>query len=158
MKIKIKKQIILLPLAIILFSSVSHSQGIISTKYKDLDFGEVFLGYSSNVLNTDPGAGKYSFIQEVFKHSNMLITLTLPAYLSNNINTIPVIFDAAHTAWSKNDSPTNRINFNPNAPLIVRNLKRYDDMFVWLGGMITVPSNISGGVYTNSIIINIEFY
>lgn len=158
MKIKINKQFILLPLVIILFSSESYSQGIISTNFKDLDFGEVFLGYSSNVLNTDPGAGKYSFIQEVYKHSNMLITFTLPVYLSNNINTIPVIFDAAHTAWSKNDNPTGRINFDPNAPLTVRNLKKYDDMFIWLGGMITVPSNVSGGVYTNSIIINIEFY
>jgi hypothetical protein len=158
MKIKIKNQFILLPLAVILFISASYPQGIISTKFKDLDFGEVFLGYSSNVLNTDPGAGKYSFVQEVFKHSNMLVTLTLPTYLTNNINTIPVIFDAAHTAWSKNDSPTGRINFNPAAPLVIKNLKKGDDMFVWLGGMITAPSNTSGGIYKNSIIINIEFY
>ena len=158
MKIKINQLFILLPVIIIVFSSASFSQGIVLTDFKDLDFGEVFLGYSSNVQHTDPGAAKYSFIQSTYKHQNVLITLTLPAFLTNNINTIPVTFDAAHTAWSKIDSPTGRTNFTPTASLAVRNLKKNDDMFVWLGGMITVPSNVSAGVYQNSIIVNVEFY
>jgi hypothetical protein len=112
------------------------------------------MGYSTTINHTDAGAAKFRIRQTVLGNPYISATLTLPTILVNGSYSIPVIFGSATTAWSNNDLPAGRINFDPNSPLITR-LQRNDYLYIWLGGVINVPTNIITGVYSSTITITI---
>jgi hypothetical protein len=131
------------------------SQDVFFQKYRDLDFGDVFIGYSATVLDTDPTALKISFFHNSPTRENFLITFILPTNLTNGIDNIPINF-SGYASWSKVDAITGRTYFNPYSPLQIRKIKANQKIYMWLGGQITSSSSITPGLYTGNIIITIE--
>lgn len=146
---------ILFPLIFILACDISYSQKTITIiTENDLNFGDAYMGYTTTINHTDAGAAKFRIRQTVLGNPYISATITLPTSLVNGSYSIPVIFGPATTAWSYNDLPAGRINFDPNSPLITR-LQRNDYLYIWLGGVINVPTNIITGVYSSTITITI---
>ena len=145
---------IIILILFMIWPAISFSQSITIVNYKNLDFGSVFLGYTSDVAHTDPGAAKYSVSESVGK-KNVLYTFTLPANLNNGTYNIPVTYNSAHTAWSMTDLPTGRTNFNPNTSLQINKVNKGDVVYIWLGGILIVPTNVGPGLYQNTITLSV---
>ncbi len=128
---------------------------VIIQKFSDLNFGDVFIGYNATVPDTDPRALKISFYHNYRIRENFLISFTLPAFLTNNINNVPINF-SNYASWSKVDALTGRTYFNPYSPLRINRIKSNQRIYLWLGGQITSSSSISPGLYSGTIIITIE--
>ena len=142
-------------LLLLTLTSPVFPQYIIISHLNDLNFGEVFMGYSAEVQHTDPNSEKFS-ISHDRKHNNFLIQFTLPAALTNQGYSAPVIFDFTHSAWSFNDLTYGRTNFNPSSQLSFSNLGNKQIVYIWLGGIINVPLNINPGTYQGTIILTAE--
>lgn len=97
-----------------------NSQSIITYRNNDLEFGDIFIGYSETILHTDEGAAKFYFYHTKFFRSDLLVTFKLPSFLSNGNNSVPLKFSSNSGAWSYYDRQTGRVNFNPNSPLEIR--------------------------------------
>jgi len=104
------------------------SQNIFFQKYRDLDFGDVFIGYSAIVRDTDPTALKISFFHNSPTRENFLITFILPTNLTNGTDNIPINF-SGYASWSKVDAITGRTYFNPYSPLQIRKIKANQKIF-----------------------------
>jgi len=99
-----KKHRILLFTLIIFFNNQFYSQSIIAYKYNDLDFGDVFIGYSENVDANDSRAAKFFFYHSKFLFSDLLVTFNLPSSLTNGIDKLPIEFNYQHASWSYRNS------------------------------------------------------
>lgn len=146
---------IFLSIIFLLICDVVYSQRQIEIiTENNLDFGNAYMGYSTTINHTDAGAAKFKVHQTIRGNPYISVTLTLPSAFVNGPYSIPVVFGPATTAYSKMDLIAGRINFDPNTPLTVR-LQRNDYLYVWLGGIINVPTNITTGVYSSTITITI---
>ncbi|MBK7107213.1 MAG: hypothetical protein IPH62_18215 [Ignavibacteriae bacterium] len=134
-----------------------NSQSIITYRNNDLEFGDIFIGYSETILHTDEGAAKFYFYHTKFFRSDLLVTFKLPSFLSNGNNSVPLKFSSNSGAWSYYDRQTGRVNFNPNSPLEIRRAFFYLPIYLWLGGSISTNSGVSPGNYIGSITLTIEF-
>ena len=150
----VKLQLIFLPAFILIVTSI-YPQTLTISNLNNLDFGEVFMGYSAEVQQTDPNAEKFS-ISHTTKQIDILVQFTLPSALTYQGDTVPITFDYAHSAWSLNDLSYGRTNFDPASQLTINKLKNKDVVYVWLGGVINVPLNISPGTYQGTIVITAE--
>ncbi len=142
---------------LVLSYSNIFSQSIISYKYNDLSFGDVFIGYSENVEHTDPRAAKFYFYHTKFFLSDILISFHLPKYLTNGIDNLPITFNSNHAAWSYMDRTNGRRSFNPNTPYELRRVFFYFPNYIWLGGKINTTPNLSPGNYNGTITLTIEY-
>jgi hypothetical protein len=140
---------------IFILNSNSIFGQVIIQKFSDLNFGEVFIGYSSIVADTSPDALKISFYHTSTTRQDFLITLSLPSTLTNGIDNLPINFNN-YAAWSKTDAITGRTYFNPYSPLLIRRIKTNQRIYLWLGGQILSSSSITPGEYSGTIIITIE--
>ncbi len=131
------------------------SQGLIINTLDNLDFGDVYIGYSSTIGHTDAGAAKFRIDHDLPGNYNLQITFTLPGSLNNGSYSVPIIFGSTTTAYSLTDLPTGRINFDPNTPLTYYKFKRKDNLYIWLGGTINVSTNIIPGLYTSTITVTV---
>ena len=146
---------IILLLSFFLACDISYSQKTIEIiTENDLNFGDAYMGYTTTINHIDAGAAKFRIRQTVLGNPYISATLTLPTSLVNGSYSIPVIFGPTTTAWSNVDLPAGRINFDPNSPLITR-LQRNNYLYIWLGGVINVPTYIVTGVYSSTITITI---
>ena len=139
------------------FYSNIFSQKIVSYKYNDISFGDVFIGYSENVEHTDVRAAKFYFYHTKFFRSDILISFNLPSTLTNGIDNFPISFNSNHAAWSYRDRTTGRTNFNPNSPFELRGIFFYLPNYIWLGGSIKSHSGLSPGNYNGTITLTIEY-
>lgn len=133
------------------------SQRIVSYKYNDLSFGDIFIGYSENVEHTDVRAAKFYFYHTKFFRSDILVTFNLPNSLTNGIDNLPITFNSNHAAWSYRDRTTGRTNFNPNTPYELRRIFFYLPNYIWLGGSIKTHTGLSPGNYNGTITLTIEY-
>jgi hypothetical protein len=132
-----------------------YPQTLTINHLSDLNFGEVFMGYSAEVQHTDPNAEEFS-ISHTIKQIDILVQFTLPSALTYQGYSVPITFDYTHSAWSLNDLAYGRTNFEPFSQLTINNLKNKDIVYLWLGGIINVPLNINPGTYQGTIIITVE--
>ncbi len=156
------KKILLIKITLLIFFFFAqitfvNAQGIYITKLHDLEFGEVFIGYSAEVQHTDVNAAKFSFYHTRWFSRNIYIQFVLPTTLDNGANQIPIIFDHSHTAASYNDQIGGRVNFDPHSTVYIRNLRVYRTVYLWLGATISTTSTMHYGTYTGTIILNV-FY
>ncbi len=133
------------------------SQSIVSYKYNDLSFGDVFIGYSENVEHTDVRAAKFYLYHTKFLRSDLLVTYNLPKNLTNGIDNLPITFNSNHAAWSYRDRINGRTTFNPNTPYELRRIFFYFPIYLWLGGSINTNTGQSPGNYNGTITITIEY-
>lgn len=152
----IRTQLISL-LFLIMLSVSGYSQSIISYKYNDLSFGDVFIGYSRTVEHTDTDAAKFYFYHTKFFRSDILITFNLPKSLSNGKDNLPIKFNSNNAAWSYIDRVNGRRNFDPNTPYELRRIFFYLPNYIWLGGTITTTPDLSPGNYNGTITLTIEY-
>lgn len=131
------------------------SQNLFINTLNNLNFGDVYIGYSQTVLHTDAGAAKFSLYQDISKDANLQITFTLPGSLINGAYSVPITFSSATTAYSLIDLPTGRTTFNPSTPLTYNKLKRNTNLYIWLGGAVNLPTNIIPGIYTATITLTV---
>ncbi len=148
----------LLVLILFFLSSFKSFSQVYATKYNDLDFGDVFIGYPADVNHTDATAAKFSFYHFVFFRRDMQITFSLPSALKYQAYSIPIIFDASHSAWSYNDNTHGRTNFNPHSPLYINNVWLLTPIYVWLGGKLNSTTGVSPGTYQGTIIVTVEVF
>ncbi len=152
------KQIIKFILILIIAEVTSlNAQSIISYKYNDLEFGDVFIGYDETVLNTDEKAAQFYFYHTKFLRADLLVTFKLPKFLTNGKNLVSIKFLNDSGAWSFYNRQSGRTNFNPNSPLEIRRAFLYIPIYLWLGGTISTNSGISPGNYNGVITLTIEF-
>ncbi len=150
-------RILLIIFLFFLLSFKSYSQ-VYANKYNDLDFGDVFIGYPAEVNHNDATAAKFSFYHFVFFRRDMQITFSLPSTLNSQGYSIPITFDATHTAWSYNDNTRGRTNFNPHSPLYLNNVWLLTPIYVWLGGKLNSTTGIPPGAYQGTIIVTVEVF
>jgi len=151
------KKIVLIILSILFLikSDLIFGQQAVVQKLSDLNFGDVFIGYSATVPDTDPRALKISFYHTSSTREDFYITFTLPNNLTNGIDNIPINFNN-YASWSRTDATTGRTYFNPYSPLRIRRIRPAQVVYLWLGGQITSSSSITPGQYSGNIIITIE--
>lgn len=140
---------------LLLLGTPVYPQYITINHLNDLAFGDVFMGYSAEVQQTDPNSEKFSISHEK-RHNNILVQLTLPAALTSQGYSIPITFDYVHSAWSLNDLGSGRTNFDPYSQLTFNFLGNKQLIYIWLGGIINVPLNIAPGIYQGTIILTAE--
>lgn len=139
-------------------SSVLYSQSIYAYKLNDLNFGDIFIGYSAEVQQTDDNAAKFVFFHTKFFRGNVLVNFNLPSSLKNGKYKIPVKFDSRHSAWSFRDRVDGRRNFDPYAPLTLRNLRILRPVYIWLGGTLNTSQGNAPGKYNGTIILTMEIF
>lgn len=120
----------------------------------NLNFGDAYIGYSKTLNHTDEGTAKFRMRQTVLGNPWVAVNFVLPTVMVNGGYSVPIVFGPSTTAYSNTDSPAGRTNFDPNSTLTIR-LQRNDFLFIWLGGVLNVPSNIVPGVYTSTITVTI---
>ncbi len=138
-------------------NSQLFSQTLYVNKLSDLVFGDVFFGYSALVLDTDPGAAKFSFYHSDTKRKNIRVNFNLPTTLTNGLDNIPITFDQGYTSYSLNDQISGRTNFNPFKQLSIKKIEPFETVYVWIGGTIDPITGLSGGLYTGTIIITVAY-
>lgn len=121
----------------------------------DLNFGDVFIGYSNTVTDLSPNAAKFMLYQDSQARMDLLVRFTLPSFLTNGSNSVSVNFNN-YAAWSRTDATTGRVYFNPYSTTIISNVRRNRNHYIWLGGVVTSSTNILPGLYTGTIILTIE--
>lgn len=143
----------------ILISSQSNifSQTIFVTKLNDLDFGDVFIGYSKEVQFTDISAAKFSFYHTQFLRRTLYVNFNLPSNLNNGAAQIPITFDQSHSAYSFFDQVNNSTNFNPHSTLVLNNAWFYIPVYVYLGATINTSAGQPFGIYTGTIILTVAY-
>ncbi len=143
----------------ILFASINTgwSQSLYVFRHKDLNFGDVFIGYSKNIRHFDNGAAKFSLYHTFRGRRDVLISFKLPETLSNGKNYLPIKFNRRNAAWSFRDRRRNRRRFNPNFPLEIKRVRKNRAIFIWLGGKIKTNNSLQPGNYKNTIILTVEF-
>jgi len=132
------------------------AQTIYITKLNDLNFGDVFIGYTKDIPHTDINSAKFKFYHTAFGRKTIYISFTLPSNLSNGIDQIPITFDQNHTAWSIKDQVSGRKNFNPFSRYKIKNVRSYRNYYIWLGGMLSATPGVSYGLYEGTIILTVE--
>jgi hypothetical protein len=150
-----KKFGLLFTMLLTLFCESLLSQGVTAITLNNMDFGDVYIGYSKIIHHTDAGAAKFRMDQKILGNPYVAINFTLPTSLDNGLYSIPVTFSSTTAAWSNTDLPTGRTNFDPTSTLTIR-LHRRDYLYIWLGGNISVPTNSVPGIYSSTIIVTIE--
>lgn len=152
-----KKSIKLIVFIFIIFlkiSDESKAQFFIQ-KLNDLNFGDVFIGYSATVTDVSPNAAKFRFYQNSYRRLNIQLSFNLPTHLTNGKDYLPINFNNL-ASWSRSDNVTGRTYFNPYSPITISKVRRNRVYYVWLGGQITSQSNVSPGLYTGTIVLIIE--
>jgi hypothetical protein len=150
-------RIVILSLIFILGYSNIQSQSAYLTKINDLQFGDVFMGYSKEVLDTDIDAAKFQFYHTRWFRRDVRIQFTLPTSLRNGLDQIPIIFNNTHATWSYNDQLSGRTNFDPISGITISRVWFYRPVYIWLGGSITTSLGLTPGIYTGDIIITITY-
>ena len=138
------------------FSSI-NAQKIFITKLHELDFGEVFIGYPAEVLDTDVNAAKFSFFHKDKKRKNLKINFVLPTTLDNGANQIPITFDQSHSTWKKRDQLNGRNNFDPHQELRIDGIRKNKTLYIWLGGSIITTTGLPYGTYIGTIILTVSY-
>ncbi len=143
---------------ILLFTAgISCAQSFYVFRHKDLNFGDVFIGYSKNIRHFDNGAAKFSLYHTFRGRREILVTFNLPKTLSNGKAFLPITFNRRNAAWSFRDRKRNRRRFNPNYPLEIRRVRKNKKIFIWLGGKIKTNNNLPPGNYNGTITLTVEF-
>lgn len=149
-----KNLVIFISLFFILFNVAVFPQNIYAITESNLNFGDAYIGYSKTLNHIDAGAAKFRMRQTVRGNPWVAVNFVLPSALVNGAYSVPVIFGPSTTAYSNTDSPAGRTNFNPNSTLTIR-LQRNNFLYIWLGGVLNVPTNIVPGVYSSTITVTI---
>lgn len=135
----------------------AEAQSIVCYKYADLEFGDVFIGYSENVPHDDVRSAKFYLYHTKFFRGDILVSFNLPKSLTNGISNLPISFNSSHASWSYRNNNYGRRNFNPNMPLEIRRLFFYFPIYIWLGGEIDANTNLTPGNYSGTITITVEY-
>lgn len=142
-------------ISFLLLTSEEIFSQLVIQKLNDLDFGEVFIGYSSVVSDLNPNAAKFMLYQNSAPRMDLLVSFILPNTLTNGKDVVTINF-SNYASWARADATTGRTYFNPYSPTIINNVRRNRNHYIWLGGSITSSSKILPGIYTGTIILTIE--
>ncbi len=138
-------------------SAELSAQSLYAFTLNNLNFGDVFIGYSSEVRHTDENAAKFVFLHtQFFRRKDFLITLTLPNYLRRGNDKIRIKFKRRHAAWSFRDREYGRRRFNPHSPLYINNVGFFRPVYIWLGGKIITTTGNIPGLHSGTIILTVE--
>ncbi len=143
--------------ALFVISTFNAAQTAFITKTSDLEFGDVFMGHSKEITDTDIGAAKFMFYHTRWFRRNVSIRFALPSYLENAGDRIPIEFNQTHSTWSYNDQLGGRTNFDPYSRLRINRVWFYTPVYIWLGGKITTTQGLTPGEYSGNIIITITY-
>ena len=144
-------------LTLFFISSHSISQTLHAYLMKDLNFGDVFIGYSEEVLDHDERAAEFLIFHTSSFRRDLLINFDLPNYLTNGTGELPIVFYRRHAAWAFGEDGRRR-QFNPQTPLEKRRVRSDRQLFLWLGGQVKADqNNLSPGKYSGTIILTVEY-
>jgi hypothetical protein len=132
----------------------TFSQSVTAFAENNLSFGDVYMGYSKTVNHLDATAAKFRLVHNFAGNPNFIISFTLPGSLVFNSYNVPISFGAATSAYNTTDSPSGRTSFNPNSPLSAKILPNRS-FYIWLGGVVNIPTNVIPGTYTGTITVTV---
>lgn len=118
----INRQLCLILMLITFFSISTLSQTIFVTKLSDLDFGDGFGGYSTELLDTENNAAKFQFYNIRWFRKTLFISLNPPITLNYASNSVPINFQQSHASWLYNDKIAGRTNFDSQSVMVVDNV------------------------------------
>lgn len=117
----------------------------------DLEFGDVEIGNSSEVLPTAANAGQFNISGTDGRDVSFSFT-TLPTELTDGSNTITITFGASSAQWDNGDSSA---AFDPNSDAPSTSLFG-GDVDVFIGGEVDA-TGAEAGDYTGSITLTAEY-
>jgi len=122
------------------------------TGRRDLDFGTMIAGVPTSVL---PTAGGFFLINGV-RGAEIQIQLTLPGALDGPGGSAPLTFGPTDGAHGNSPATGSSTVFDPRLPFIatLANSGRY---YVWLGGTVSPPSQLTGGTYTATVALTVTY-
>lgn len=119
---------------------------------RDLDFGTMIAGVSTTIGTT---AGGF-FLVTGIKGTEVQIQLTLPTALDGPGGSAPLTFRSTDGAHGGSPATGSATVFDPSLPItvVLSNSGRY---YVWLGGTVSPPTQLSGGTYTATIALTATY-
>lgn len=123
------------------------------TKLRDLSFGLTYPTLTVDIPVTNSNSAQFYIYTNAKK--NLYITFALPSYLTSaGKPNIPITFDQNHTSYRKTtNNPVGSTYFNPFTVLTISGVTDRNVFYVWIGGIVTVPSGAPAGTYTATITI-----
>lgn len=150
------------------FVKAQNSVSVI--KMNNLTFGGLVAGDSKTILPTEPGAalfqisysGKESEKNESDKDhgyhygwQDITVQFNLPRNLNNNAHSLPIYFTSNSAVWSKGSNIHGAKSFDPNQQIQLK-LKKNQDIYIWLGGMVRTSLSQWSGKYDNVITMTVN--
>jgi len=156
-KSNFNRQLSLIFVLITFFSISTLSQTIFITKLSDINFGEGFGRYNSELIDTDNNVAKFQFYNTRWFKRTLFISLNLPSTLNYSNNSVPINFQQEHASWSYNDQITGRRNFDPHSVLAINNNWFYRKIYLWLGGSVPDTVGRPPGLYQGTVILTVAY-
>ena len=167
---------IMLALLVLFSAQSSKAQGVVNgqatatiltaltvTADSSLRFGNVLQGVSRTVSNAaNDSSAVFRIVGEV--GSDVWLSLTLPPYLSHNVNSqdrMNVFFGPTDAAYDDASAPLpqpgsgSSTSFNPYTA-ITQTLTA-GDLAIFLGGTITPKVNQTAGAYSGDIVLTVAY-
>ena len=117
----------------------------------DLEFGDVEIGNTSEVLPTEANAGQFNISGTDGRDVSFSFT-TLPTELTDGTNSITITFGTSSAQWDNGDSSA---AFDPNSDSPSASLFG-GDVDVFIGGEVDA-TGAEAGDYTGSITLTAEY-
>jgi len=122
---------------------------------RPMSFGYTWQGQQKSVDKFDSSKAMCVYFSQTT--TSRTYRISLPAHLSNGTHNIPISFSATDAAFTYVATSTvGPATFNPVNPFVTPNGTR--QVYLFLGGSIQVPQNISSGNYQATVTITVAFF
>lgn len=113
-----------------------------------LILGAAFPNTTRTVLPSDASSGSFSLAGAA--NAEVSLSFTLPASLSDGVNSLPISFSATSAGYNVANSRVGLTAFNPAVAQLTRLDVATGNLYVFIGGSVS-PTTEPAGSYTGSI-------
>jgi hypothetical protein len=117
---------------------------------ENLEFGTVTRGTTETIAPDATDAGKFVVTEA---GADFDIDFTLPGSIEDGANSMTLAHSATSALWSNADDASGATGFDPNSTENVA--AAAGDVYIWLGGELTVAANQPAGNYSGTITLAI---
>ncbi|MFZ1081563.1 MAG: DUF4402 domain-containing protein [Candidatus Kryptoniota bacterium] len=129
------------------------------TKARDLTFGNQLAGVTATVSPTNgPNAGNAAYFQILGSTATpVTVTITQTPNLTSGVNTIPWTSSYSYNTTNAQASATDVSGTSPFTETTNAALVAGFDLFVWVGGSVTIPSAAVAGQYAGTVTVAVTY-
>lgn len=129
------------------------------TKVRDLTFGAQVQGASITVSPTNgANAGNAAYFEILGSTSTpVAVTISPTANLTSGVNTIAWTAAYSYNTTNSEASATDLSGTSPFTEPTNGSLVNGYDLFVWVGGAVTIPSTAVAGQYSGTVTVSVSY-